>query len=534
MISAIKHRVIWFITVEIMVSLLCLYYALMNPVIFQNRLSAGCFIALCLALLALAGTAFVMVVVKKTPLHRVILLLGFGFGVLSCFINTPGSIPDEPKHSSNIYLWSNRLLGLHEERPMQKNPVYIVVDSESRREDVENAKTYLQIETTVDSYRQILKDTNWFYSKSDSQLVNTTLRDHSVTPIVYLPAILGFTLARLLSLGYYPMLMLGRLSMLAFYVFAASWSIKKTPYGKMVLLITALLPMSIHLAASLSYDAVILGLAMMTFAYIVYLANGEIERIGAKEWLTMLVLSALLAPCKVGVYLPIVLLLFLVPKVKLGGGKQFFWFFMSVTAVGMASCLLMNLNELAVGANKTPLQQSGSTIYSMQWVISHPMDTLWMMLNTVGVRFSLWFDGAIGSYLSWFTIGLDKWVITGFECCLLLTTLKEDDVPLIAPTLLQRLLLLLPIVLCNFIFLLGMLVWWTPEGSLLIEGIQGRYFIPMIPLALFAIPQISITLHIKRGEKRIPWKGFSSALAMACVLLSCASFLNQTSVILSR
>ena len=140
----------------------------------------------------------------------------------------------------------------------------------------------------------------------------------------------------------------------------------------------------------------------------------------------------------------------------------------------------------------------------------------------------------MGAYLSWFTINLDMWVIIGFEWCLLLTTLKEDEMPSIAPAPLQRLLLLLPVALCLFIFLIGMLLWWTPVGDTLIEGVQGRYFIPMIPLAMFAIPQSSITLHLKRGERRIPWKGFSSVLAMACVMLSCASFLNQVVVILGR
>ena len=73
---------------------------------------------------------------------------------------------------------------------------------------------------------------NWFYSADERELVSATLRDNSVTPIVYLPAMIGFTVARLLSLGLYPMLMIGRLCMLSFYVFAASWAIKKIPSAR--------------------------------------------------------------------------------------------------------------------------------------------------------------------------------------------------------------------------------------------------------------------------------------------------------------
>lgn len=536
MVLSKKKRVVWFLAIEIAVAGLCVNYALKNPAVFQNLLSTGCYIALCVCLLALLCVAYVLLFVRKTPLHRVFLLLGFGFGVLSCLINTPGSVPDEPMHASNIYLWSNRLLLLPEEKAEdQKNPVYIEVQSAVRRADAENAGVYLREKSGIDSYRQILQKTNWFYSKSENQLVSATLRDHSVVPIVYLPAIIGFTVARLLSLGYYPMLMLARLLMLAFYVFAASWSIKKIPVGKMALFITALLPMGLHLAASLSYDAVILALAMMTFAYIMYLAYGEQEKIGVREWVTILVLSVLLAPCKVGVYLPIILLLMMVPRAKLGGKKQFFWFFAAVVAAGVASCVLLNLNALSIGTNNATLQNgSGDTTYSVQWVLHHPTGALRMMLNTLKKRFFFWIDDAMGISLSWFTINLSKWVVVGFECCLLLTLLKEDGVKPITPTPPQRVLLLLPVILCNFMFLFGMLVWWTPQGAYMVEGIQGRYFIPMIPLALFAIPQISFKLHLKRGEVRFPQQGFSQILAMACAVLGCASLLIQASVILSR
>ena len=63
---------------------------------------------------------------------------------------------------------------------------------------------------------------------------------------------------------------------------------------------------------------------------------------------------------------------------------------------------------------------------------------------------------------------------------------------------------------------------------------KARPVSSMIPLALFAIPQISFKLHLKRGEVRFPQQGFSQILAMACAVLGCASLLIQASVILSR
>ncbi len=531
-----KKQIIRLVAIEIMVALLCLYYALRTPAVFLSLLGTGSYIALCVCLMALAGAAFVLLFIKKAQLHKVFILLGFGFGLLSCLINTPGSVPDEPNHAANIYLWSNRLLLLPEEKAqVQNNPVYFEIESVTRRSDAENAGAYLHDETSIDSYRQILQETNWFNSKSENQFVDATLRDHNVTPIIYLPAIIGFTVARLLSLGYYPMLMLGRLMMLACYVFGASWSIKKIPIGKMTLFITALLPMGLHVAASLSYDAVILTLTMMTFAYIMYLAYGEKEKIGAKEFGTMLVLTILLAPCKVGVYLPIVLLLLMVPRTKLNGKTNFFWFFTALVTAGVASCIVMNLPALSIATGHPSIvTPAGKAVITSNWALHHPVSVVRIMLNTVSMNLSMWVQNAIGNSLSFFSIPIESWVVVGFELCLVSTIFQEEGLQPITPAPLHRLVLLVPVVLCGVMFLAGMMVWWTPQGANLIEGIQGRYFIPMIPLVLFAIPQVSVKLFLNRGDIQFPKQGFSQILAMACVALSSASLLIQAAVILSR
>lgn len=531
-----KKQMVWLTVAEVLVALLCLNYALKNPGFFEERLRAACFAAVSAAALLLTGVGYTLVFVKRMPLHRLVLVLGFAFGALSCLINTPGSIPDEPAHTSNIYLWSNRLLFLPEKQANeQTNPVYREVNSFMRREDLPSEQSLLRHETTAGSYRDILRRTNWFYSANERELVSAELRDNSVTPIVYLPAIIGFTIARLLSLGYYPMLMIGRLCMLAFYVFAASWAIKKIPVGKMALFLTALLPMSLHLAASLSYDAVILALSMMAFSYITYLAYGEVEKVRRKEILTMLVLAVLLAPCKVGVYLPVLLLLLLVPNVKFGGGKQKNRFFLLVLLASAVSCVLMNLPAFSLGAQSTRiLNDQGETLITSGWALRHPVEVLKMMLTTVKRELFLWIRGAIGNSLSWFTIHIRDWVVFGFGLCLLFAILKEEGAEPITPTLKQRLLLLVPVILCGMMFLFGMLVWWTPQGATVIEGVQGRYFIPMIPLVLFAVPQFSLKLHLKSGEKVFPQEGFSRQIVMACILLSCASFIIQAAVILAR
>ncbi len=77
----------------------------------------------------------------------------------------------------------------------------------------------------------------------------------------------------------------------------------------------ALMPMSVYLAASLSADAMTLGLSLMVIALTLNLALGG-ERPGRRSWLALGVLLVLLSLSKHG-YLGLALLFIMVP------GKQF-------------------------------------------------------------------------------------------------------------------------------------------------------------------------------------------------------------------
>ena len=79
------------------------------------------------------------------------------------------------------------------------------------------------------------------------------------TPLAYVPQALGFTLARVLGLNSIALLYLGRFLNLLLFAAVGVLTIKRLPFGKNVFFGVSILPMSLHLAASLSYDVVILA-----------------------------------------------------------------------------------------------------------------------------------------------------------------------------------------------------------------------------------------------------------------------------------
>jgi uncharacterized membrane protein len=62
-----------------------------------------------------------------------------------------------------------------------------------------------------------------------------------------------------------------------------------------------------------------------------------------------------------------------------------------------------------------------------------------------------------------------------------------------------------------------MMVWWTPFGTDIISGIQGRYFIPILPLILIALS------GFKPFEAP---RGFHRMVSLCAVILTLTAFPN--------
>ena len=49
--------------------------------------------------------------------------------------------------------------------------------------------------------------------------------------------------------------------------------------------------------------------------------------------------------------------------------------------------------------------------------------------------------------------------------------------------------------------MLSMLLAWTPIGSKVISGVQGRYFLPFLPVLLMALKNDALVLTRERNRK---------------------------------
>ena len=97
-------------------------------------------------------------------------------------------------------------------------------------------------------------------------------------PLLYVVSAAAVFLAYVLHFGFAPALFLGRLANLLLFAALAALAVKTAPFGKRVFTVAALLPMTLHLAASFSRDAPLLGLCFVFTALLMDAAFGIRKR----------------------------------------------------------------------------------------------------------------------------------------------------------------------------------------------------------------------------------------------------------------
>ncbi len=219
----------------------------------------------------LAAFAVWAVLSGKIALHRFVFALVLGFGLLYSFVLPPYAAPDEKYHINQSFTmachWANSLS--RDEWRMGKTPITISF----RRVGDENAD--LQNEnTTVFTWEtftsQLLTTTEEPFDSH--QEYNELQTDQN--PLLYLASTAGVFLAYLLHLGFAPALLLGRLANLLLFAALAALAVRVAPFGKRVFAVAALLPMTLHLAASFSRDAPLLG---CSFAFTALLMDAAFD-----------------------------------------------------------------------------------------------------------------------------------------------------------------------------------------------------------------------------------------------------------------
>ena len=415
-----------------------------------------------------------------------------GIGLFYLFALTPFSAPDEAAHFVSAYRLSSQIMG--------KQPVadeeYGKQAGEKEKERIKRGanvlvrsgddSSFLSDQPGQVTYERVLTE---LFSLDHSQSV--TVREEipvNTTPVVYLPQALGITVARLLNLGYVPLVYLGRFMNLLAFVSMACLSYRLMPFKKELIMAVSCLPMSLHLAASFSYDAAFIGLSLVLMSWCFYLAY-EKKEVFTKDVLVLTLLLILLEPGKI-VYLPAAGICLLIPVSKFKSKKHYILSVFGVITVVFLAVYLVNHLVLSAwaGATESYVGWNQAAGYTLSDVWKYPYEVIGVYYETLVTQFDYYLVTMLGGFLG----NLDPNLTIPPLCLTILWYVlfvsvirrKEEKAPI---TDRQKCYLLLLVFLSAGLVLTSMFLGWTPRDMTYITGVQGRYFIPLLPLLLITV-----------------------------------------------
>lgn len=420
---------------------------------------------------------------RRPSYERFFALTALALGLIYLFVITPLSVPDESTHYLAISELTNGLFGM-------PDTAYALDPSGFSNQN-----------NVCTGYLRVIRDL--FGRDSDPNVIQSSLMSYMWTlvyPLEYAPQVLGFAISRLLSFNDVTTFMMGRFFNLLFYVVCLYISVKRVPRFKLLFGLSGILPMAMQQAASLSYDNFINALSMVLLSSLLR----EIFSEGALtlcDLLYIFIPALLLAPAK-GVYALFILLFIFISKERFTGkcGKTgCFWLLFASCA---AAFIAVSAPSLLRIMHSTPPSygDEGGESYTLRFFLTNPGDAFGIFKNSFNVYFSTWFAQAVGQSLSTCLLELPTWIVPAFTALLILSAQNIDGNELDMPRGMRPALLALSAAVV-LSFMATMFLTWIHNTDKIIVGVQGRYFIPILPLLMLSLNNKIVVLrkNIDRG-----------------------------------
>lgn len=355
--------------------------------------------------------------------------------------------------------------------------------------------------TNPEGYKQF---TNAKFSNNQHQYIWSA----SYSPIAYVGPVIGTFIAKVFNFSIGHTILLARLGGLFVYIIlvAISLYILRNSKIKWIIFTIALFPAVMFLASVVTADNIAIALSLLFVALFVRLQEKKLPgALFRKLFYSIILVSILLPLIKVN-YIFISFGILFIPSryftsklrevIKKGS--------VIVATVGLA-LLWSVVAKLSKDAPVTqrPDGKSVSSAEQVTYVLHHPLNFIGSFIKSVILN--------TDSYIQSSTVLMGwNWVVipSVFVTLLILTIFlamayaKEDVRELFTKKTVIGLAILAVIGICSIFF--ALYVAFNPVGNTLIDGIQGRYFIPLI-IPLLILISYFLPLKVSIQPKVVTW-----------------------------
>jgi len=402
----------------------------------------------------------------KPQVHHIFFSIGLVFGVIILWLTPPFQSPDETNHyHRSAHIASGHLMG-------------DVRDGNRLGGEIDGS--LLTYTMYFDSIRQSVDPTF-----DDRDFVYGRGLTHT-----------GDTFVDFANVGYCPYLSLylTRLVSLLVWLTLIGLAIKIIPIQKVLFAYLALLPSSMSLASCVSGDTFT---SSMSYLWVALLLRGILtdHRVSTREFIMLCIITGLITVNKV-VYFPLVLMILLVPSERLNRGN------LSKGIILLLTLLMLLLWIPYSGSLFIPYSEYSPIYREMQqlnppahpraqlaWILAHPLTFTQVLVTSYLDSAPATIAHFIGKY------GWDHRYLHPVMLGLLglgvgiLSLSRAEMQPRLNPK--ARIIL----ISIGLVMLAGLSVslymQWSPVGHYRIRSLSGRYLIPIMPVMLIALSQIT-------------------------------------------
>lgn len=402
--------------------------------------------------------------------YKQFMIIAFGIVMVATLFTPPYQVPDERTHFLRTMQLSQYDFG---KTPYENLSNKVITVPENI------ASLNYSLVQEVDAVSDINKIGDTLESKNNIQEnYNVNLSGSAVSVAYIVPSIIirivdVFTNSPLII--FYS----GRIACLILNFLLLYMAINITPKFKNTMLVIGMMPMSIQSLISYSYDGLLNACILAFIAICLKMIYEKEERIDKKYIILSIMLLFIVFAIKMP-YAIIGILYIFIPSSKF---KNMLWKFVYIVSALVIIYVFGNIISKisSIGYNSAMAADITTTNKSnVTYILNNPKALYGIAINTFKIKIQFYIDSIIG-YFGYFSFKINtifKYVYMGIFGSLILT--EENNM-----RLRDRIVLLLGILLIAAGVFGALYFAWTPYAYSYVEGVQGRYFIPLlVPLVI--------------------------------------------------
>ena len=418
---------------------------------------------------------------KYWQYHYLFLIIGLIFGLMLVFSNPPWHTNDEDRHFYNAYALSQGNIGpqVKDGKMGHPMPANLIKAVQIHQGLAFNQGQLISKAKLKELESQPLDINKTEFCENLSAYLN---------PFPYIPSSIMIKIGMLFNdnpiwIGWW-----GRIGALLSYLIIIFWAIKIIPHFKPLLILIALSPMALYQGASVTYDTLNLAFIFLLFALVIKFYY-QTKAITLKQILLFFSI-AFLHRCSKDGYSILYFSIFAISYLKFESKKLYLSTIILLLLANFIPSYVWNQYMASFSLPSNPMQSDFvfNRDLNLAFHNQHPFDSLWVGTKNVFYQGKVWLIGCIGRFGYSYTL-LPDWLVFLQLLAYVFVSVNEKPDILLSNRFKYA---ILGIGLLNVLAIIfAFLIIISPVGANLIYGLQGRYFIPMLPflfLGLFYVP----------------------------------------------